>query len=74
MAYSSRIEMIDLVLKGGAAKYLQEARDAGLSFEKIATRLSEDHQIPATGRTVRRWCEVLKIKRTLPEPEQGSAA
>lgn len=63
MPQRSRLDLVDQIIEGGVANYLRGARDEGKSFEAIAAELAHVHQIPATGRTIARWCTELHIER-----------
>lgn len=62
MTARSRLDLVDQVLEGGALAYLSAARLRGQSFESIGAELTHRYQIPATAKTVARWCADLGIE------------
>lgn len=56
-------ELIDRILGGTLGQKLDAWRAEGLSYERIAARLSAEHDIDVAGTTVYRW-----LNPAAPEP------
>lgn len=64
--------LVDRILKGRLLEFLRAQRQAGLSYQQIATLLHVDHDVSVTTETVRKWC----LSNGITESEQpaGDAA
>lgn len=62
MAGVSSFPLADRLLDGRLADLLTELRDEGESYESIAFKLRDEHDIRISMGTVRRWCIELEGK------------
>jgi len=53
--------LVDRAVDGGLAPYLQQHRDAGLSYGAIARDMAATHDIDVTAETIRVWCHDMEI-------------
>lgn len=60
MPPTSSLPLVDRLFGGRFGEWLEAARAGGDSFEVIARRLADEHDITVTGETVRRWCSELE--------------
>lgn len=56
MARTSTFHLVDRLMGGNLADWLTERRNEGISYERIAEALRNEHDIPCTSSTVARWC------------------
>lgn len=59
MPPTSSLPLVDKIFDGKFAEWLTEARAQGASYESIARRLADEHDVHVTGETLRRWCAEL---------------
>lgn len=62
MARRPLFPLYDRILDGQLAAILTGWRAEGTSYEEMAGRLRDEHQIIVTSETVRRWCSQLGIE------------
>lgn len=55
MPAANTFPIYDRMLNGRLAVLLRRYRTEGLSYEMVARRLADDHDVHVTGQTVRRW-------------------
>lgn len=54
---------LNAVLPGGLAKWLDEHRAAGTSYEQMMLRLAIDHRVEVSRESIRRWVTKLDAAR-----------
>lgn len=54
---------VDRLVEGGLTEYLRKARGKGESFHRISSRLAEEHDVPVSVETIRRWCAIAGAKK-----------
>lgn len=59
MAQSPQFRMADRLARGKLLEDIARHREAGLSFDAIASRLFADYHIEVTGNTVANWEKLL---------------
>ncbi|MCU4183992.1 hypothetical protein K6U06_06445 [Acidiferrimicrobium sp. IK] len=55
MSRQGIFQILDRLVGGDLAERLARWRDEGLSFDAMAIRLHDEHQVDVTGETIRRW-------------------
>ena len=64
MARKSLRPFADRLIEGGLRPHLERERNEGYSYESIARRLHDEHDIDVTGETVRAWCHEYGLTET----------
>lgn len=70
VARTDTFPLVNRLVPGGLAAFLNGAREAGQSHDTIAYRLRAEHGVVTSGETVRKWCARVNDPA---EPEEAKA-
>lgn len=61
---TNQMVLVDRILGGTLASFLRQTYAEEASWDRVARRLENEHQIVTTGVTVARWARALEVEDT----------